>query len=102
VAGQPQAEAVAKALGDFERNVDRMQYGTFRKQGWCVGSGVVEAGCQTIIGARGKQAGMFWAKPGAEKILARRCLHARRRPGEFWKPRLNHHVKRNDALSLSA
>ena len=101
-AGQPQAEAVTKALGYFERNVDRMQYGTFRKQGWFIGSGVVEAGCKTIIGAHCKQSGMFWSKPGAEKVLALRCLHARRRLDEFWKHRLNQHAKRNDTLALSA
>jgi len=101
-AGQPQAEAVAKALGYFERNVDRMQYGTFRKQGWFIGSGVVEAGCKTIIGARCKQSGMFWSKPGAEKVLALRCLNASRRLDEFWKHRLNQHAKRNDTLTLSA
>jgi len=101
-AGQPQAEAVARALGYFERNVDRMQYGTFRKHGWFIGSGVVEAGCKTIIGARCKQSGMFWSKPGAEKVLALRCLHASRRLDEFWKHRLNQHAKRNDTLALSA
>jgi hypothetical protein len=38
-----------------------------------VGSGVIEAGCKTIIG-RPKQAGMFWTVRGANAIIAlRRC-----------------------------
>jgi hypothetical protein len=101
-ADQPQAQAVAAALGYFERNVTRMQYGTFREKGYFIGSGVVEAGCKTVIGARCKQSGMFWSKPGAEKILALRCLHASRRLDEFWKHRLDQHAARNDPLPLAA
>jgi hypothetical protein len=100
--GQPQAQAVAEELGYFERNVARMQYGTFRAQGYFIGSGVVEAGCKTVIGARCKQSGMFWSKRGAENILALRCIHSSRRSDQFWKHRLNQHAKRNDTLSLSA
>jgi hypothetical protein len=99
--GTPQAQAVEDALGYFERNVERMQYGTFRNNGWFIGSGVVEAGCKTIIGARCKQSGMFWSKPGAENVLALRCIQASQRNAEFWKYRLNQHVKRNDTLTLS-
>jgi hypothetical protein len=100
--GTPQAQAVEDALGYFERNVERMQYGTFRKNGWFIGSGVVEAGCKTIIGARCKQSGMFWSRPGAENVLALRCIHASHRNVEFWKYRLNQRAKLNDALALSA
>jgi len=33
--------------GYFVRNIARMQYGTFRKKGYFIGSGVIEAGWQT-------------------------------------------------------
>jgi hypothetical protein len=101
-AGTTQAQAVAEALGYFENNVERMQYGSFRKNGCFIGSGVVEAGCKTVIGARCKQSGMFWSRPGAEKVLALRCIHSSRGLAPFWKHRLNQHAKRNDSLSLSA
>ena len=101
-AGTPQAVAVEQALGYFERNVSRMQYGTFRAAGWFIGSGVVEAGCKSVIGVRCKQSGMFWSKSGAENILALRCLHASRRLEDFWKFRLNQHASRNDTLALAA
>jgi len=45
---------------------------------------------------------MFGSQPGAENILALRCLHSRRRLEEFWKDRLNTHAARNDALALAA
>jgi hypothetical protein len=79
-----------------------MQYGTFRRQGFFIGSGVIEAGCKTVIGSRCKQSGMFWGEPGAENILAFRCIHASRRLDEFWHDRLNSHAARNDSLALAA
>jgi hypothetical protein len=101
-AGKPQAEAVEQELGYFLRNVSRMQYGTFRAKGYFIGSGVVEAGCKTIIGGRCKQSGMFWSESGAENILALRCIQYSRRLSEFWKYRLNQRAALNDILPLAA
>ena len=101
-AGKSQAEAVAKELAYFVGNIQRMQYGTYRTQGFFIGSGVIEAGCKTVIGVRCKQSGMFWGKSGAENILALRCIHSSRRLDEFWKYRMNYHAVTNDALPLVA
>lgn len=100
--GRPNEVAVDSALGYFVNNVERMQYGSFRRQGFFIGSGVVEAGCKTVIGARCKQSGMRWSEPGAENILALRCIHTSRRASEFWKHRLDLHCARNDPLVLTA
>jgi hypothetical protein len=99
---ESQAKTVEKELGYFVNNVDRMQYGTFRSKGFFIGSGVIEAGCKTVIGSRCKQSGMFWGEAGAENILALRCIYASRRIEEFWKDRLNTHAARNDCLPLAA
>ena len=101
-AGKPQAQQVYEELGYFVHNIERMQYRTFRQQGLFIGSGVVEAGCKTVIGSRCKQSGMFWGRPGAENILALRCIHASRRRNQFWKERLNAHAAGNDCLGLAA
>ena len=101
-AGRPEQPQVEKALGYFVGNVKRMQYGTFRAKGYFIGSGVVEAGCKTIIGGRCKQSGMFWSEPGAQNVLALRCIHSSRRLEEFWKHRLNQRAARNDTLALPA
>src|SRR5262249_34493842 len=37
-------------LGFLERHRERMRYGYYRKQGWFIGSGVVEAGCKHVVG----------------------------------------------------
>ena len=101
-AGQSQEKEVEKALGYFVRNVKRMQYGTFRSKGYFIGSGVVEAGCKTIIGGRCKQSGMFWSESGAQNILALRCIHSSRRLDQFWKHRLDQRSALNDTLPLAA
>lgn len=101
-AGKACAAAVEKALHYFVTNVSRMQYGTFRDAGYFIGSGVVEAGCKTVIGGRCKQSGMFWSEPGAENILALRCIHSSRRLDRFWKHRLNTKAATNDCLPLAA
>jgi hypothetical protein len=100
--GKPQAQAIEEALHYFVSNVTRMQYGTFRAAGYFIGSGVVEAGCKTVIGSRCKQSGMFWSESGAENILAFRCIHSSRRLEEFWKHRLNSKAANNDCLPLAA
>lgn len=101
-AGKSCAAQVEEQLHYFETNVSRMQYGTFRRQGLFIGSGVVEAGCKTVIGARCKQSGMFWRQRGAESVLAFRCIHSSHRLDTFWKERLNASAARNDCLTLSA
>jgi len=62
-----------QATDYFDKNQQRMNYGAFRTQGLFIGSGVVEAGCKSIIGQRLKQSGMHWSVPGANAILALRC-----------------------------
>ena len=57
----------------FEKNAERMRYPKFRRQHLFVGTGVIEAGCKTLIGSRCKQSGMFWTLRGANSILALRC-----------------------------
>jgi len=64
------------ALGYFENNAPRMRYHWFRQCGLFAGSGVVEAGCKTVIGQRLKQAGMHWTQDGADAIIALRCREA--------------------------
>ena len=46
----------------FDSNCERMRYPEFRKMNLFVGSGVIEAGCKTVIGSRLKQSGMRYAR----------------------------------------
>ena len=101
-AGTATEQAVEKALGYFENNLDRMQYKTFRDKGFFIGSGVIEAGCKSVIGARCKQSGMRWTVRGAENILALRCIQSSDRLDDFWKHHLNCRAAENDHLKLAA
>jgi hypothetical protein len=71
----------------FERNAERMRYPKFRRQHLFVGSGVIEAGCKTVIGSRLKQSGMFWTVRGANSIIALRCCHLNGRFEDYWEGR---------------
>lgn len=68
----------------FIRNAARMRYAYFRDLGMFVGSGTVEAGCKTVIGARLKRSGMRWNTPGATSILTLRTHHASNRWNQIW------------------
>jgi hypothetical protein len=82
------AEDAGKQVGYFERNQSRMLYGTYRALGFFYGSGVVEAGCKTVIGARCKGSGMLWSEPGAAHILDLRCALFGNQFDQIW-DRLN-------------
>jgi hypothetical protein len=68
----------------FDRNAPRMRYPEFRKLGLFVGSGVVEAGCKTVIASRLKCSGMFWTVDGANAIVALRCSLLNGRFENYW------------------
>ena len=84
------AEEARREADYFATNAERMRYPAFRRQHLFVGSGVIEAGCKTIIGNRLKRSGMFWTVRGANAIIALRC---HRLSGEFenyWEARHPH------------
>jgi hypothetical protein len=89
-------------LAFLERHKQRMRYGTYRKNGWFIGSGVIEAGCKTLVGKRLKQSGMFWSETGATGVLNFRTLLLSGRFDAFWIDRANHHAARNDVLALAS
>lgn len=80
-------EACEREIGYFEKNKNRMRYDEFRRQGLFVGSGVLEAGCKTVIGQRLKQSGMHWTVKGANSIIALRCGFFSNRWEDFWEYR---------------
>ncbi len=69
-------DEVDKELGYFLNNAPRMRYHWFRSRGLFTGSGIVEAGCKSVIGQRLKQAGMHWTVNGADSIITLRCAEA--------------------------
>lgn len=77
-------QAIIKEINYFKNNRQRMRYAQFRRQGLFVGSGVIEAGCKTIVGQRCKQTSMEWTVAGANKIIASRCAYLSNRLEDFY------------------
>ena len=77
-----------KALKYFRDNVDRMHYDEYIRDGLFIGSGPVESGCKTVLGARLKQSGMFWSLRGAKGMIPLRTLEKSGRLEEFFNYRL--------------
>jgi len=80
-------KSVQTAIDYFQTNRERMRYGKFREAGLFIGSGVVEAGCKTVIGKRLKQSGMWWTVRGANAILWLRCCLLSGRWEDHWEAR---------------
>lgn len=83
-AAQPQGKAAEEEIHYFETNKERMRYDKFRAKGYPIGSGTVESACKRVIGARVKQAGMCWTKPGAQTVLSLRAALLSGRWDEAW------------------
>jgi hypothetical protein len=81
-------ELCEREINYFGKNKKRMRYGDFRRRGLFVGSGVLEAGCRTVIGQRLKQSGMHWSVKGANSIIALRCCFLSNRWEDFWESRV--------------
>lgn len=78
-------DELRKEVEYFETNKLRMCYKHFRGRGLFVGSGVVEAGCKTVIGHRLKQSGMRWTVGGANAVIALRCRLLGNRWEDLWR-----------------
>jgi hypothetical protein len=81
------ADTLATEADYFARNAERMRYPKFRADHLFIGSGVIEAGCKTVIGSRLKQSGMFWTLRGANAIIALRCNRLSRKFEDYWESR---------------
>lgn len=81
-------QTIEREIGCFETNAERMRHGAFEQAGYFIGSGVVEAGCKTVIGRRLKQSGMFWSQRGGDDLLALRCMTMSPNFTQIWNARL--------------
>lgn len=85
--GKARDEAV-RQIAYLTKNKQYMRYAEFRRQGLFVGSGVVEAGCKSLIGLRLKQSGMEWSVRGANAVIALRCVMLSGRLEDYWESRV--------------
>jgi hypothetical protein len=77
----PEIESEIKYL---QHNRKRMNYFELRQKKLPIGSGVVEAACKNLIGARMKKSGMRWSVDGGQTILTLRSIILSNRWEKFW------------------
>jgi hypothetical protein len=58
----------------FRNHVHKMDYPTYRENGWQIGSGPVEAACKSVVAERLKCSGMRWGSDGANAVCHLRAL----------------------------
>lgn len=68
-----QREIQRRELGYFTTNAERMRYGTFRRLGYQIATGVMEAACKQVVHQRFDQVGMHWRQETAEALVALRA-----------------------------
>jgi hypothetical protein len=70
---------LTSAVAYFCERRSQLAYPTFRAAGWPVGSGATESGHKQVMQARMKRAGMRWARPHVNPLLALRVLECNAR-----------------------
>jgi hypothetical protein len=74
--GRPAARAqYEETLNYLRNNVHRMDYPSYLRSGWSIGSGAMESACKTVVGQRLKLAGMRWREAGTTQMCHLRALY---------------------------
>ena len=75
---------VRAAVQYLEKRQGQMQYARFQAAGYPIGSGSVESGNKVVVEARLKGAGMHWARPHVDPIVALRDVLCSDRWEQDW------------------
>ena len=75
-------ESFGKALSYFRNHSPRMDYPTYLKKGWQIGTDGVESACKTVVNKRLSRGGMRWSESGSDAVCHLRALY--RSSGDQW------------------
>jgi hypothetical protein len=64
-----------EVLTYFGNHHKRMDYPTYLRKGWQIGSGAVESACKTVVNQRLSMGGMRWGETGGDAVAHLRALH---------------------------
>jgi len=76
---------LAPILHYFEQNQGRMRYGTYRQQGYFIGSGAIESAGKQLAAGRIKGPGMRWNVTEVNALLKLRCVFLEQSGATYWK-----------------
>lgn len=83
-AAYKELESVQRQIQYFRKRVLLMQYPQYQRDGWPLGSGMVESANKLVVQARLKGAGMHWAPIHVNPMLALRTAVCSERWQEAW------------------
>jgi len=78
------APALATMRHYFQQNAGRMRYGTYRQQGYFIGSGAIESAGKQLAAARIKGPGMRWNITELNLLLTLRCVFLEQSWQVYW------------------
>jgi len=64
-----------RLLNYLRNHVGRMDYPTYLKKGWQIGSGAIESACKTVVNQRLCLGGMRWGEQGSDAVAHLRALY---------------------------
>ena len=83
-AAQLSTDVVSENLAYLDKRVAQLEYPSFQRQGWPIGSGMVESANKLVVEARLKGAGMHWSRQSINPVLALRNAVCNDRWVEAW------------------
>jgi hypothetical protein len=92
VASPETLDNVRTAVQYLEKRQGQMEYARFQAAGYPIGSGSVESGNKVVVEARLKGAGMHWARPHVDPMVALRDLLCSDRWEQDW-PEVATHLR---------
>lgn len=91
-------EAIQAQLEYIRKRLDLMQYPTYLRQGWPIGSGMVESANKVVVQARLKGAGMHWSPHHVNSMLALRTAVCNQRWDEAWQEGIREHANQRTLM----
>jgi hypothetical protein len=88
------AARLRKLCKFMEKNLRRMRYHKYLRDGYPIATGVIEGACRHIIKDRMERAGMRWKIPGAEAMLQLRTIAANDDWQQFQNYRIDYENRR--------
>jgi hypothetical protein len=88
-----ESKGVHEHLDYLRKRESLMQYPQFRRDGWPIGSGMVESAQKNVVEARLKGTGMHWERKNVNPMLALRNAICNDRWKEMWRKAVLQHRK---------
>ena len=74
------AQEAVEAVEYLDKRLERMDYPSFKGEGYPIGSGQIEGANKWGVGSRMKRSGMQWSREGAARMASMRALLCSKKP----------------------